>query len=193
MRENNINIGFALCGSFCTFRKAIDKMKELKGEGFNIFPIMSNTASLTDTRFGKASDFIDEIEAICGKRVMTTIVETEPIGPKEMLDVLVICPCTGNTLAKLNNAITDTSVTMAAKSHLRIGRPVIIAPATNDGLGASAQNIGRLVNTRNIYFVPFCRDDPHKKPNSLVAKFDMLLPTLRNVLDGKAQYQPIVS
>lgn len=192
MKEKSKAIGFAMCGSFCTFRKSIDQMKKLKDSGYTIFPIMSNTAASTDTRFGKAADFISEIEDICNKKVMSSIVETEPVGPKKMFDVLLICPCTGNTMAKLNNAITDTSVTMAAKSHLRIGRPVILVPATNDGLGASAQNIGKLTNTKNIYFVPFSQDDPILKPNSLVADFDKLTDTLDYVLNGRGQYQPMV-
>lgn len=192
MGNTNKNIGFAMCGSFCTFRKSIEQLKILKELGYNLFPIMSSNASSTDTRFGKSKDFINEIESICGKKVMTTIVETEPVGPKKMFDALVICPCTGNTLAKLNNAITDTSVTMATKSHLRIGRPVIIVPATNDGLGASAQNIGKLLNNKNIYFVPFSQDDYILKPNSLVANFSKLPDTLKYVLDTNQQFQPVI-
>ncbi len=191
--NKNVNLGFAMCGSFCTFKKAIEQLERLKSKGYNIFPIMSKNASTTDTRFGKAEDFKEQIKKISGKNIMDTIVATEPIGPKKMLDALVICPCTGNTLSKLSNAITDTAVTMAAKSHLRIKRPVIICLATNDGLGASAHNIGKLINTKNIFFVPFNQDDHELKPNSLVANFDLLIPTIEYVLNGEKQYQPIIS
>ncbi len=186
------NIGFAMCGSFCTFEKAIHQLEKIVSNNYNVYPIMSKNASTTDTRFGKACEFKERIKNISGKEILETIVSTEPIGPKKMLDVLVICPCTGNTLSKLSNAITDTSVTMAAKSHLRIKRPVIICMATNDGLGASAHNIGKLVNTKNIYFVPFNQDDYKSKPNSLVADFDLLLPTIETVLNERKQYQPLL-
>ena len=188
---NDITVGYALCGSFCTFCKSIDQMKCLIEQGYRVLPVMSQNAYTTDTRFGKAQGFIQEIEGLCGNPIIHTIVQAEPIGPKKMMDILVISPCTGNTLAKLNNAITDTSVTMAAKSHLRIGRPVLLALATNDGLGASAQNIGRLANTKHIYFVPFSQDDPEKKTNSLVAHFDLLPASLEAALQGK-QIQPMV-
>ena len=167
---SDITVGYALCGSFCTFRKSIDQMKFLIEQGYRVLPVMSQNAYTTDTRFGKAQDFIQEIEGLCGNPIIHTIVQAEPIGPKKMMDILVISPCTGNTLAKLNNAITDTSVTMAAKSHLRIGR---------------------LSNTKNIYLVPFSQDDPEKKTNSLVAHFDLLPASLEAALQGK-QIQPMV-
>lgn len=178
-------IGFAMCGSFCTFAKAIEQMKKIVKEGHEVIPIMSFNASSIDTRFGKADDFKKEIEGISGRRIINSIEGAEPIGPKRMTDVMVIAPCTGNTLGKLCNAITDTPVTMAAKSHLRIQRPLVITLATNDALAATAQNIGKAMNTKNIYFVPFSQDDPENKPSSLVADFGMIMSTLELALSGK--------
>ncbi len=185
-----ITVGFAICGSFCTFSKAIPQMKALIESGYEVIPIMSTTASSLDTRFGKASDFIWEIEDMCNRKIINTISAAEPIGPKKMTDVMVIAPCTGNTLGKLSNAITDTPVTMAAKSHLRIERPLLIALASNDALGATAQNIGKLMNVKNVFFVPMSQDDPEKKPNSLVAHFDLLIPAIEKALI-KEQIQPV--
>ncbi|MBQ7385893.1 MAG: dipicolinate synthase subunit B [Ruminococcus sp.] len=184
-------VGFAMCGSFCTFSKAMEQMKILKALGYNILPIMSFNAYSTDTRFGKSSDIINSVEKITENQIIHTICGAEPIGPKEMCDVLLIAPCTGNTLGKLSSGITDTPVTMAAKSHLRINRPVVLSIATNDGLGASAQNIGKLMNTKNIFFVPFSQDDPVKKPNSLVADFQMIPEALEKALK-KTQLQPVI-
>lgn len=177
------NIGFALCGSFCTFSKAVEQMERLN-EKYNVIPIMSETAYSTDTRFGHAVDFINKIEKITGNRVISSIVEAEPIGPKKMCDLIVIAPCTGNTLAKLAGGITDTAVTMAVKSHLRICRPVLICPATNDALGASAQNIGRLLNTKYIYFTPIYQDDYVNKPKSLAGDFELIPECVEDVLKG---------
>lgn len=188
MRE--LTLGFALCGSFCTFGKAMEQMRRTAGAGYRLVPIMSNNAYETDTRFGRACDFIWEAEDICGRKVIHSIAGAEPLGPKHMVDALVIAPCTGNTLAKLAAGITDTPVAMAAKSCLRIGLPVILCAATNDALAASAQNIGRLMNTKNIYFVPFCQDDPEQKPTSAVADFNQLLPTVEAALKGR-QLQPV--
>ena len=188
MRE--LTLGFALCGSFCTFGKAMEQMRRTAGAGYRLVPIMSNNAYETDTRFGRACDFIWEAEDICGRKVIHSIAGAEPLGPKHMVDALVIAPCTGNTLAKLAAGITDTPVTMAAKSCLRIGLPVILCAATNDALAAAAQNIGRLMNTKNIYFVPFCQDDPEQKPTSAVADFNQLLPTVEAALKGR-QLQPV--
>lgn len=185
----SITIGYAMCGSFCTFSKSIEQARRLSEQGYRLLPIMSQNASSTDTRFGRAEDFIWELEDICGRKLLKTISDAEPIGPKKMCDLILVAPCTGNTLAKLANGITDTTVTMACKSHLRIGRPVLLAPATNDGLGASAQNIGRLLNTRHIYFVPFSQDDPEKKPNSLVAHFDRIPDAVEAALQNR-QLQP---
>lgn len=182
--------GFAMCGSFCTFRPAIDEMRRISDNGYPIIPIMSPNAFSTDTRFGRAADFVREVENICGKKVIRTISDAEPIGPKKMVDLMIVAPCTGNTLGKLANGITDTSVTMAVKSCLRIGLPVLLAPATNDALAASAPNIGRLMNTKNLYFVPMRQDAPEKKPFSLVAEFSFILPAALAALEGK-QLRPV--
>ena len=155
-------IGFAVCGSFCTHKSAIEQIKKLCNLGYDVTPIVSETVFSTDTRFGKAEDFINAIEEATGKKCIHTIKDAEPIGPKALFDLLIIAPCTGNTLGKLANGITDTSVTMAAKAHLRNERPLLIAVSTNDALGASAKNIGALFNCKNIYFVPFCRICPTK-------------------------------
>ena len=183
-------IGFAMCGSFCTFSKAFEQMRGLTLQGYDVIPIMSQNACSTDTRFGTAAQNVKNAEEITGRKVLTSIAEAEPIGPKKLCDLLIIAPCTGNTLAKLSLGVTDTSVTMAAKSHLRVQRPVLICAATNDALGASAQNIGRLLNTRNIYFVPMSQDDCINKPNSLVAHFDMLGECVEKAL-GRIQVQPV--
>lgn len=188
----NAKIGFAICGSFCTLRKSVEQMRLLSQKEFDILPIMSFNAYSTDTRFGKASDIIDEIESICHKHIIHSITDAEPIGPKAMTDLMLIAPCTGNTLAKLNLAITDTPVTMAAKSHLRQQKPLLIAVATNDALGASAQNIGRLLNVKHVYFVPMSQDDPTKKPNSIISHFDMIPPAVDAALCEK-QIQPIMT
>ncbi len=187
----NRTIGFALTGSFCTFRRVINEMEVLAKTGVNIRPIMSQNAYETDTRFGKAADFNAEIQRITGQRIIHTIADAEPIGPQNLLDALIIAPCTGNTLAKLANGITDTSVTMAAKATLRNQKPVILAVSTNDGLGGSGKNIGQLLNMQNLYFVPYGQDDPIKKPNSLVADMSKITETVRLALEGK-QLQPVV-
>ncbi len=185
-------VGFALCGSFCTFKKVIPQMKRLVDEGYKVIPIMSHTAYTTDTRFGKANEFNNEIEGICKENIIYTVSGAEPIGPKQLLDVLVIAPCTGNTIGKLANGISDTSVTLATKAHLRNQRPVIIAVSTNDALGTSARNIGTLMNSKNIYFVPMEQDDYINKPNSIVADFKYIPDTVREVLASKQQPQPIL-
>ncbi len=185
-------VGFALCGSFCTFNKVIPQMKKLVDEGYRVIPIMSHTAYTTDTRFGKANDFNKKIEEICKENIIYTITGAEPIGPKELLDALIIAPCTGNTIGKLANGISDTSVTLATKAHLRNQRPVIIAVSTNDALGTSARNIGTLMNSKNIYFVPMEQDDYINKPNSIVADFKYIPDTLREVLVTKQQPQPML-
>lgn len=185
-------VGFALCGSFCTFKKVIPQIKRLVNEGYKVIPIMSHTAYTTDTRFGKAEDFNREIENICNEKIIYTISGAEPIGPKMLLDALVIAPCTGNTLGKLANGISDTSVTLAAKAHLRNQRPVIIAVSTNDALGTSARNIGILMNSKHIYFVPMKQDDYINKPNSIVADFNYLSDTVKEVFATDTQPQPIL-
>ena len=188
--ENKKRLGFALCGSFCTFEKVLGEMEKL-AEIYDITPIMSEGAASINSRFGKAEDFIRRITEICGKTPITSIAGAEPIGPKALLDVLLIEPCTGNTLGKLANGITDTAVTMAAKAHLRNGRPLVLAVSTNDALGASAQNIGKLMNAKNVYFVPFGQDSPEGKPASMVAHFEKSEKALEAALSGK-QIQPII-
>lgn len=182
-------VGFAMCGSFCTLSKAVEQMEGLR-ERYNLLPIMSRNTYETDTRFGKAQEFIDKAESLCGRKVLHTIPEAEPIGPKGLVDVMAVCPCTGNTLSKLALGITDTPVTMAVKSALRIGLPVVLCLASNDALGASGQNTARLLNTKNVYFVPMRQDDPEKKPFSLVADFSLLEDTIHAALEGK-QLQPV--
>lgn len=191
MLEDKV-IGFALTGSYCTLSSAIDQMENLSKTGCNIIPIVSYSVAETDTRFGKARDFIDRIENICGREVLRTIVDVEPIGPKKLLDILVVMPCTGNTMAKLYNGITDTSVTMACKAHLRNGRPLLISPATNDGLSMNAKTIGGLLNIKNIYLMPFGQDDCHKKPTSLIANMDLLIPAIEKALDGERMQPQLI-
>ena len=185
-----MTIGFALCGSFCTFSQVLPVMAALAKE-YDIIPILSPAAAGTDTRFGTAAEHIQTITAICGRSPLTTLAEVEPIGPKKLLDALVIAPCTGNTLAKLSHGIADTSVTMAAKSHLRNGKPVVVAISTNDALSGAAENIGRLLNRKHYYFVPFGQDDPVGKPTSMVAHFDLLPAALDDALQGQ-QIQPLL-
>ena len=180
-----------MCGSFCTLSRAVEQIAGLRKLNYDVIPIMSEIVYSTDTRFGKAADFIRQVENICGHSVIHTIADAEPIGPKKLLDVLVIAPCTGNTLGKLANGITDTAVTMAAKSHLRNSRSVIISVSTNDGLAAAAKNIGQLMNYRNIYFVPLRQDDSEKKPRSLVADFTKIPECVEQALSGK-QIQPFL-
>ena len=187
----NIVIGFAMCGSFCTFDTVIRQLEALRQEFPNIQPILSEASSHTDSRFGDAAGFQARIEKICGRPIIQTIPQAEPIGPKKLLDALVIAPGTGNTIAKLANGITDTTVTMAAKAHLRNSRPVILAVSTNDGLSANGKNIGELMNRKNIYFVPFGQDDPVHKPCSLVADFALIGPTIHEALEGR-QIQPVL-
>lgn len=185
-----IRLGFAVCGSFCTFKRVLEELEKLAKE-YDITPIMSSGAAFTDTRFGKAEDLRRHITEICGKEPITTIAGAEPIGPQALLDVLVIEPCTGNTLGKLANGITDTAVTMAAKAHLRNGRPVVLAVSTNDALGTSARNIGTLMNAKNIYFVPMRQDAPQGKPASVVANFAKTGAAIKAALEGK-QVQPVL-
>ena len=185
-----MNIGFAMCGSFCTFSRVFPVMETLAEEN-KVIPILSSASCTTDSRFGKAESFITLAERLCNRSVIRTISDAEPIGPKKLLDALIIAPCTGNTLAKLAHGIADGPVTMAAKSHLRNGRPVIIAVSTNDALGAAAENIGRLLTRKNYYFVPFRQDDAENKPTSMVADFSLIPQTLAAALEGK-QLQPIL-
>ena len=185
-----MNIGFAMCGSFCTFSGVFPIMEALAKE-YPVYPIFSFAAASTDSRFGKATEFIERAEAACGRKAIRTIADAEPIGPKKLLDILVIAPCTGNTLAKLSHSIADTPVTMAAKSHLRNGRPVLVAVSTNDGLAGAAENIGRLMARKHYYFIPYGQDDPEKKPTSLVAHFELIPQAVELAALGK-QMQPLL-
>ena len=185
-----MNIGFALCGSFCTYSKVFPVM-ELLARDHTLIPIFSEASFAIDSRFGTAAEHFETVQKICGREPIHTIAGAEPIGPKKLLDVLVIAPCTGNTLAKLAHSIADTPVTMAAKSHLRNGRPVVIAVSTNDALAGAAENIGRLLGRKNYYFVPFRQDDPLKKPTSMVAAFEKIPETIESAHRG-VQIQPIL-
>ncbi|MCI9556419.1 MAG: dipicolinate synthase subunit B [Lawsonibacter sp.] len=184
-------VGFAVCGSFCTHDKAMGALEQVKARFARVVPIVSECTAGTDTRFGAAHDLMREMERICDHRVISSIKEAEPIGPKKLLDLLIIAPCTGNTLGKLAAGIADSSVTMAAKAHLRNGRPLLLAPSTNDGLAASAASIGALLARKYIYFVPFGQDDPEKKPASLVADFSQVADAARAALEGN-QLQPLL-
>lgn len=185
-----IRLGVAMCGSFCTFSKAVKEIEQLAQEGYDLYPIMSEISYSTDTRFGKAQDFIDQVEGICERRIIHTIPQAEPIGPKKLLDVLLVMPCTGNTLGKIAAGITDTSVTLACKSHRRNRRPVVLAVSTNDALSGSGSSIGKLMNDKLIYFVPMGQDDPENKESSLVADFSLAGQAVRMALEGK-QMQPL--
>lgn len=191
MDWENKTIGFAMCGSFCTFKKALGVLNMLTQTGANIIPIMSEMSYNTDTRFGAAEDFQTQVKNITGNDIIHTVKDAEPIGPKGFLDLLVVLPCTGNSLAKIAGGIADTSVTMAVKAHLRNQRPVVIAVSTNDGLGTAAKNIGALLNSKNMYFLPFNQDDCVNKPCSLVADFDKLQDTILAAFEGK-QLQPLL-
>ena len=184
-------IGFAMCGSFCNFKLAFDELEKLVLSGEDVVPIMSNNVYVTDTRFGMAKDFINKAEELCKRKVVHTIEEAEPLGPKVKLDCLCICPCTGNTLAKLSNGICDTPVTLAAKAHMRNERPLVIALASNDGLLGNAENFGRMLARRNVYFVPLRQDDAKGKPRSLVCDFSKLRETIEHAKRGE-QIQPIL-
>lgn len=189
-KADKIRLGFALCGSFCTFGDVMPVVRNMSALGYEVTPIMSEYAYSTDTRFGKAADFIAELEGITGNKVLHTIAEVEPLGPKALLDILVIAPCTGNTLGKLALGITDTSVTMAAKAHMRNERPLLLAASTNDALTNTAKNIGNLLNYKNVYFVPMKQDAPYEKPRSIVADLEKLPKAAEAALEGR-QLQPI--
>lgn len=191
MQLKGVRIGFALTGSFCTFDKVIPEIENLIREGADVYPVISEAVDRFDTRFGRAQDWKFKLEGITGRGIISSIVDAEPIGPRALLDIIVVAPCTGNTAAKIANAVTDTSVTMAVKAHLRNKRPVVLAISTNDGLGANAKNLGMLLNMKNVYFVPYGQDDPVKKCNSLVARFELILPTVIEALQGK-QIQPLL-
>lgn len=191
MKLENKRIGIAMTGSFCTFAKAVREIENLTAEGAKVQTIFSNAAQTIDSRFGKADDFIREVTEITGQKPMMTIEQAEVIGPTACFDILVIMPCTGNTMAKLVNGITDTPALMAAKAHLRNGKPLLISMATNDALGMNFKNIGYLLNSKNVYFVPFGQDDPVKKPNSMTADTGLIIPAMLEALKGR-QYQPVL-
>jgi dipicolinate synthase subunit B len=183
-------IGFAMCGSYCTHKYAISELEGLIARGYEVLPILSENVFATDTRFGRAEDLRKRLFELTGHHPIATVVDAEPLGPKIKLDALIICPCTGNTLAKMAQGITDTSVTMAAKAHLRSNRTLVIALASNDALSANLKNISAMLNRKNVFFVPMMQDDPIDKPHSLVASFPLLSATLDSALEGK-QYQKI--
>lgn len=187
---DNVRLGFAMCGSYCTYERVFAELERLVPD-FDVYPILSENAAATDSRFGTAAAHRARLETLTGRSVIDSIAKAEPIGPRKLLDVLVIAPCTGNTLAKLAHGITDSAVTMAAKAHLRNGRPVVIAVSTNDGLSGSAANIGALLARRGYYFVPFTQDDPERKPASLVADFSRIADTARAALESR-QIQPVL-
>lgn len=186
-----LTVGFAMCGSFCTFDTVISALQAVTQEYETVIPIMSQISYDTDSRFGDAQSFIDRIESLCRQKVRKTIPDVEPFGPKKLLDALIVAPCTGNTLAKLASGIADTAVTLACKSHLRNARPVILAVSTNDALGANAKNIGVLLARKHYYFVPFRQDSYTQKPTSMVADMDQIVPAVEAALKGK-QLQPIL-
>ena len=191
IRLDGIRLGYGISGSFCTFGRSFDAAVRLKSLGAELVPVMSFNAANLSTRFGKAQDNVAHIEEIAGRKAILTIEDAEPIGPKKMCDIMVVAPCTANTIAKLALGITDTPLTMAVKSHLRNNRPVVIAISTNDALAACAKNIGMLQNLRNYYFVPYSQDDSVNKPNSAVADFSLLPETIAAALDGR-QLQPML-
>lgn len=191
MNWSGITVGYALSGSHCTFAEVMPEIKRFVDAGANVVPIVSNTLMTTDTRFGKSEDWQTQLKAITGNELISTIVQAEPLGPSKLLDVLVIAPCTGNTTSRLANAITDSAVLMAAKAQMRNGRPLVLAISTNDGLGLNAANIAKLLVAKHIYFVPFGQDNPVQKPNSLVARMDLILEACEAALAGK-QLQPLL-
>lgn len=191
MLLDGIKIGFALTGSFCTISKVLPEIEKLVSNGAKVVPIISDSLNKFDTRFGTSEDLKLKLEGITSEKIINTIVEAEPIGPKSLMDVVIVAPCTGNTLAKLANGITDTTVTMACKAHLRNQKPVVIAVSTNDGLGTNAKNIGTLLNMKNVFLVPFGQDGPSNKPNSLISDASKIMPTIVEALKGK-QIQPLL-
>ncbi|HAA34802.1 MAG TPA: dipicolinate synthase subunit B [Firmicutes bacterium] len=191
MNLHGVKIGFALTGSHCTIGEVLPQIEKLIKAGTQVFPIISPAVNNVSTRFGEAKDIKERLKKITGNRIIKSIVDAEPIGPQKMFDIIVIAPCTGNTLAKLANGITDTPVLMSAKAQLRNQRPVVLAISTNDGLGLNAKNLGILLATKNIFIVPFGQDDPLQKPTSLVSRLDLLLPTIEKALK-REQIQPIL-
>ncbi|OPY59102.1 MAG: Dipicolinate synthase subunit B [Pelotomaculum sp. PtaU1.Bin035] len=191
MRLQGVRVGFALTGSHCCLNDVIPQLRNLVNEGAAVFSIISDAVNAIDTRYGASQQWKKMIEEITGREIVSTIVGAESIGPQKLLDIVIVAPCTGNTLAKLANGITDSPVLMAVKAQLRNQRPVVLAVSTNDGLSINAKNIGLLLNMKNIYMVPFGQDNPAGKPNSLVAKWDLIIDTILEAREGK-QYQPLL-
>lgn len=191
MLLDGIKVGIGITGSFCTIETILKEIENLVNEGAEVYPIFSFNVNNLDTRFGKAEDWKEKIETITGKKVISTIQDAEPIGPKAFLDIYVIAPCTGNTLAKIANGITDTPVCMAWKAHLRNNRPALIGISTNDGISGNGKNLGLLMNMKNVYFIPFDQDDAIKKQNSIISKYELLVPSILEALEGR-QIQPVL-
>ena len=191
MNWKGINVGYALTGSHCTLEEVLPQIQRFVDAGANVYPIISYSVASTDTRFGKAEDWKRALKEMTGNDIISTIVEAEPLGPSKLLDIMVIAPCTGNTTSKLANAITESPVLMAAKAQMRNSRPLVLAISTNDGLGLNSSNIAKLLIAKNIYFVPFGQDAPHVKPNSLVARMDLIFETCEAAMQGK-QLQPML-
>lgn len=191
MKLKGKKIGLGITGSFCNFSKIPDIIQKIKDEGAEIFPMFTSASQTYDTRFNNSKEFIELVTNLTGNKPILTIVEAEPVGPNNLIDIMLILPCTGNTVAKLAYAITDNAVLMATKSHLRNGKPVVLGISTNDALGMNAKNIGMLLSTKNFYFVPFNQDAPDKKPNSLSFNTEKIIPALEHALDGK-QIQPVI-
>lgn len=191
MNWQGITVGYALTGSHCTLEEVMPQIKRFVDEGARVIPIVSHSVQTTDTRFGKSEDWLEQIKEITGQELITSIQEAEPLGPSKLLDVLVIAPCTGNTTSKLANAMTESPVLMAAKAQMRNQRPLVLAISTNDGLGLNAMNIAKLLIMKHVYFVPFGQDAPEAKPNSLVARMDLVLEACAAALQGK-QLQPLI-
>lgn len=191
MTVSGKNVGIAFTGSYCTFDKIFPEIERLLSEKANVYTIFSERSQVTDTRFGKAEDFLKRAEEMTGNKPITTIVDAEPLGPGNKLDIIAIAPCTGNSIAKMANAINDSTVLMAAKALLRNGKPIVVGVSTNDALSNNLKNIGMLLNSKNVYFIPFGQDNYKGKPNSMVAHFDLLLPTIEEALEGR-QLQPLI-
>ena len=191
MTLNGINIGFGITGSFCTHSKILSELEKIVIYGANVYPIISYSVDQTDTRFGTAKDMKEKVEYITGRKIINSMVDVEPIGPKALFDIMVVAPCTGSTLSRIAAGLSDTPVTLACKAHLRNNKPVVLSLSTNDGLGANAKNIATVLNTKNIYVVPFFQDDPHGKPNSITSKPELIIAAIISAMNGK-QLQPVL-
>ena len=191
MDIKDMKIGYALTGSFCTIRESLKQMQNLVGNGAKVTPILSYSVSSTDTRFITKAELMSQVEVITGNKPVIDITGAEPIGPKKLMDIIIVAPCTGNSIAKIANGVSDTPVTLACKAHMRNNRPVLLAVSTNDGLGANAVNIGKLINMKNIYLVPFKQDMPAEKPNSLVSDLSLMEKAALSAIEGK-QLQPLI-